>query len=189
MQVSFALYHHCRRSLPLNCLYFFLFNVASAQRHSNLLYCVCYRGRWCHHPPVPEHPNRYDVVCPMRTAWDLHRAFPEAEFVLNDTCGHSAGEAETTKVLVGFADRWRDHVVAEGQDSVAKLSSSAPILELQGPSPIDAVNRKASVPSPLRPNRAGHTQDRLFNSEISPPRPASSRGGTEKVTRSQIIFG
>jgi proline iminopeptidase len=54
--------------------------------------------------------GRYDVVCPMRTAWDLHRAFPEAEFNLMDTCGHSAGEPATTKVLVGFADRWRDQL-------------------------------------------------------------------------------
>ena len=42
----------------------------------------------------------------MRTAWDLHRAFPEAEFVLNQTSGHSAAEPATTSVLVGFANKW-----------------------------------------------------------------------------------
>eukprot|EP00808_Paulinella_micropora_P004439 g3282.t1 len=33
------------------------------------------------HIPTVIVQGRYDVVCPMKTAWDLHRAFPEAEFV------------------------------------------------------------------------------------------------------------
>jgi proline iminopeptidase len=32
------------------------------------------------HIPAVIVQGRYDVVCPMRTAWELHRAWPEAEF-------------------------------------------------------------------------------------------------------------
>jgi proline iminopeptidase len=34
--------------------------------------------------------GRYDVVCPMATAWDLHQAWPEASFRVVDGAGHSA---------------------------------------------------------------------------------------------------
>lgn len=30
------------------------------------------------------------MVCPMKTAWDLHKAWPEAEFVIVHDAGHSA---------------------------------------------------------------------------------------------------
>lgn len=33
------------------------------------------------HIPTVIVQGRYDVVCPMKTAWDLHKVFPEAEFV------------------------------------------------------------------------------------------------------------
>src|SRR3546814_15105677 len=32
------------------------------------------------HIPAVIIQGRYDVVCPMRSAWDLHRAWPEAAF-------------------------------------------------------------------------------------------------------------
>ena len=31
--------------------------------------------------------GRYDVVCPMDTAWELHQAWPEAEFIIADNSG------------------------------------------------------------------------------------------------------
>jgi proline iminopeptidase len=34
--------------------------------------------------------GRYDVCTPIMTAWDLHRAWPEAEFVVVDDAGHAA---------------------------------------------------------------------------------------------------
>ena len=34
--------------------------------------------------------GRYDLVCPMYSAWDLHKAFPEAKFVVVPDAGHSA---------------------------------------------------------------------------------------------------
>ena len=33
--------------------------------------------------------GRYDMVCPMYTAWELHEAWPEAQFELMPTAGHS----------------------------------------------------------------------------------------------------
>jgi proline iminopeptidase len=44
--------------------------------------------------------GRYDVVCPMESAWELHRAWPEAEFKVIDDAGHSASEEGITRALV-----------------------------------------------------------------------------------------
>jgi len=49
--------------------------------------------------------GRYDVVCPMTTAWDLHRAWPEAEFIVVPDAGHSALEPGITHELVSATDR------------------------------------------------------------------------------------
>lgn len=57
----------------------------------------------------------------MTTAWDLHRAFPEAEFVVNQTSGHSAAEVDTTKALVGFANSWRDFIMQTRPASVPPM--------------------------------------------------------------------
>ncbi len=51
--------------------------------------------------------GRYDVVCPMRSAWDLHRAWPEADFRIVGDAGHSAFEAGITNELIGATDRFR----------------------------------------------------------------------------------
>lgn len=53
----------------------------------------------------------YDMVCPMKTAWDLHRALPEADFILVDDNGHSAMEPGISAELVKAADRVRDMLV------------------------------------------------------------------------------
>ncbi len=50
--------------------------------------------------------GRYDVVCPATSAWDLHRAWPEAEFHLIADAGHSLSEEGITKVLVEATDRF-----------------------------------------------------------------------------------
>jgi proline iminopeptidase len=51
--------------------------------------------------------GRYDVVCPMQTAWALHKAWPEADFRIVHDAGHSAFEAGTTHELVSATDRYR----------------------------------------------------------------------------------
>jgi proline iminopeptidase len=51
--------------------------------------------------------GRYDVVCPMRSAWDLHRAWPEADLRIVPDAGHSAFEAGNTHELIEATDRFR----------------------------------------------------------------------------------
>jgi len=51
--------------------------------------------------------GRYDVVCPLRSAWDLHRAWPEADLRIVPDAGHSAFEAGNTHELILATDRFR----------------------------------------------------------------------------------
>lgn len=50
--------------------------------------------------------GRYDVVCPMKSAWDLHRAWPEAELQVVSDAGHAASENGTLSRLIDAADRF-----------------------------------------------------------------------------------
>ena len=60
------------------------------------------------HIPCVIVQGRYDVVCPPVTAWDLHRAWPEAEFQLVQEAGHSAFDPANTAALVAATDRFAD---------------------------------------------------------------------------------
>jgi proline iminopeptidase len=51
--------------------------------------------------------GRYDVVCPMTTAWDLHRRWPEAAFEVVPDAGHAASEPGTVDRLIAATDRFR----------------------------------------------------------------------------------
>ena len=51
--------------------------------------------------------GRYDMVCPMETAWELHRAWPEAELFIAQTAGHSAFEPEIVHQLIAATDKFR----------------------------------------------------------------------------------
>ena len=51
--------------------------------------------------------GRYDVVCPMESAWALHRAWPEAELVIVPDAGHSAYEPGNTSALIEATDSFR----------------------------------------------------------------------------------
>jgi proline iminopeptidase len=48
--------------------------------------------------------GRYDVVCPMASAWDLHRAWPEATLEIVEDRGHSATEVGITDALIRATD-------------------------------------------------------------------------------------
>ena len=52
--------------------------------------------------------GRYDVVCPMTSAWDLHKAFPEAKLVVVPAAGHSVSEEGIISALVEAMDDFRD---------------------------------------------------------------------------------
>lgn len=50
--------------------------------------------------------GRYDVVCPLESAWALHRAWPEADFIITPDSGHSAFEAPNSRALVAATDKF-----------------------------------------------------------------------------------
>lgn len=62
-------------------------------------------GRLRDIPGVIAH-GRYDVVCPLQNAWDLHQAWPQAQLEIAPSAGHSAFEAELTDILVRATDRF-----------------------------------------------------------------------------------
>ncbi|NVN36591.1 prolyl aminopeptidase [Komagataeibacter swingsii] len=60
-------------------------------------------GRIRHIPAVIVQ-GRYDVTTPMRTAWDLHRAWPEADFRIIDTAAHAMTEPGILSALLDATD-------------------------------------------------------------------------------------
>jgi proline iminopeptidase len=50
--------------------------------------------------------GRYDLATPMRTAWELHRAWPEAEFHIVPDAGHAYDEPGTLHRLIEATDRF-----------------------------------------------------------------------------------
>jgi proline iminopeptidase len=51
--------------------------------------------------------GRYDIVCPVLNAWDLHRAWPEATLEIVPDAGHSVTEPGITDALVRATDSFR----------------------------------------------------------------------------------
>lgn len=51
--------------------------------------------------------GRYDVVCPLANAWDLHKAWPKARLEICPTSGHSAFEPEIADALLRATDGYR----------------------------------------------------------------------------------
>ncbi|MCA1567857.1 MAG: prolyl aminopeptidase [Acidobacteria bacterium] len=58
------------------------------------------------HIPAVIVQGRYDVVCPLMSAWELHRAWPEADLQIIPDAGHSALEPGTRSALVRATDRF-----------------------------------------------------------------------------------
>jgi proline iminopeptidase len=58
------------------------------------------------HIPAVIVQGRYDTVCPMRSAWHLHRAWPEADLVVVPDAGHSAFEPGIARALRKATDRY-----------------------------------------------------------------------------------
>ena len=52
--------------------------------------------------------GRYDIVCPMMSAWELHQAWPEAEFRVIPDAGHSVSEPGIASALIEATDRFRE---------------------------------------------------------------------------------
>ncbi len=51
--------------------------------------------------------GRYDVVCPAKSAWDLHRLWPEAEIKIISDAGHAASEPSTRAALIEATDQMK----------------------------------------------------------------------------------
>lgn len=62
------------------------------------------------HIPTVIVQGRYDVATPMRTAWDLHRAWPEATFRLVDAAGHAMSEEGIMAALLDATDSFADRL-------------------------------------------------------------------------------
>lgn len=58
------------------------------------------------HIPAAIVQGRYDVVCPMVSAWELHRAWPEAEFIVVPDAGHSMSEPGIRSALIEVTDKF-----------------------------------------------------------------------------------
>jgi len=58
------------------------------------------------HIPTVIVQGRYDIPCPMITAWELHQAFPEAEFIVIADAGHNIGELGIASELIKATDKF-----------------------------------------------------------------------------------
>lgn len=52
--------------------------------------------------------GRYDVVCPTQSAWELHKAWPEAKFTIIPDSGHAAAEPGTRSALIEATDSFKN---------------------------------------------------------------------------------
>jgi proline iminopeptidase len=59
------------------------------------------------HLPCTIVQGRYDLVCPLASAWALHRAWPEANLRVIDGAGHSAYEPGIERALLAAANELR----------------------------------------------------------------------------------
>lgn len=50
--------------------------------------------------------GRYDVCCPPKTAWELHRAWPEAELHIVEDAGHAYSEPGILHSLIQATDKF-----------------------------------------------------------------------------------
>lgn len=57
------------------------------------------------HIPTSIIHGRYDVVCPVKNAWDLHKAFPEAELKIIPDAGHSFDEIGILHALIEASEK------------------------------------------------------------------------------------
>ncbi len=56
-------------------------------------------------PTVIVH-GRYDVICPVENAWQLHRALPGSELHIVADAGHSLSEPGITTRMLEYTDKW-----------------------------------------------------------------------------------
>lgn len=52
--------------------------------------------------------GRYDIVCPVRSAWDLHKAWPESQLKIIPDAGHAASEPPIESALVSACEAFKE---------------------------------------------------------------------------------
>jgi len=57
--------------------------------------------------PVDIVQGRYDVVCPAKSAWELHQKIPHSKLVIIPDAGHSMGEVGIAEELVNITNKYR----------------------------------------------------------------------------------
>ncbi len=77
------------------------------------------------HIPAVIVQGRYDVVCPMRSAWDLHCAWPEASLRVIGNAGHSAGEDGIAAALCDATDAFRGDAGSPAKAAAAAATAAA----------------------------------------------------------------
>ncbi len=60
-----------------------------------------------HIPAVIVH-GRYDMVCPYKNAWDLHKAWPEARLETIDVAGHAVDEPGIIDALIRATESFKN---------------------------------------------------------------------------------
>lgn len=64
-------------------------------------------GKIRHIPGVIVH-GRYDMVCPVTNAWELHKAWPESELHIIPDAGHASYEPGILSALINATDRFAE---------------------------------------------------------------------------------
>lgn len=64
-----------------------------------------------HIPAVIVH-GRYDVVCPVKNAFDLHRVWPEATLKIVADAGHAVDEPGIMRELVAAVEKFKNRTIA-----------------------------------------------------------------------------
>lgn len=64
-----------------------------------------------HIPAVIIH-GRYDVVCPVKNAFDLHRVWPEARLQIVADAGHAVDEPGILRELIGAVEKFKNRNLA-----------------------------------------------------------------------------
>ncbi len=59
------------------------------------------------HIPAVIIQGRYDIVCPIMTAHEVHKAWPEADYIVVPDAGHSAFDPSLCEELVRACDRFK----------------------------------------------------------------------------------
>lgn len=52
--------------------------------------------------------GRYDVICPVENAWQLHLALPGSELHIVADAGHALSEPGITARMIEYTDKWSD---------------------------------------------------------------------------------